>query len=938
MKTKRLIATITIMTILSLSILSVFQITTVNANDIPSSTLKFEGVLTDNGDGTYSGVIHTSQDFDVYAKVGSVIDSSASDIDGELVPSNHDAYPLWTPDVPDAADDGDSYGGPYYALNLDETTWELWYVSPEGSFTQAYTPMSGTINWNTMYATETGQNWEETWSWGYENIKLAFEGFDITITDLGGNNYEVTMTPSSSGSPSGPVVNENTSESFGTIQSAIDLASSGDTILVYPGTYEESVIVDVEDLTLKSTTGVENTIIDAGGNDLAIRVQQNLGNVSIEGFTVQNWMVCGIVQPISQTTGTATHVINNTVKVPVSGPSAQGNSIQVSGNHSTVIGNDVEVTGYDHEEPGWATSGILVVCASNTLVKGNYVHYNPTGVSEHYGGIQIASIPSWGATAKDNVIQNNLVEGLEVGIDVQGDTVDTLIVGNTVTDNDVGIGSYSWEGSIPSGTEIHDNNIVNNEIGVESGSFDETDTEKEVNVILNWWGTTEIDEITTMISGDVIFAPWLDSEGGEPADNSVTEGVSTGTGTVDATDEANTEVEYDASGSTTVTVTDLPTVPEGTPSFKGIGKSVDVYVPDPTQLNSITIKVYYEESELGGTDESTLRMYYWDDTTLAWLQCSYTGVNTTDNYIWTILNSTSEPGLDYLLGGPFTPGVPEIILTPDEGLITTITGGGFAPTTGMTIYWSATEVNTIPTTITTDGVGEFTAIFAAITSTPGTYTISATDGISTAYTTFTVPDMKGEKGDKGDTGAKGQKGDMPDISPLLADINNLNSTVLSMIEDIDSLNITVLSIEGNIVTLNTEIGNLWTNLDALDAELVSIDGTVATVKTNLDTLSVSVSDLDVRISSVEEGLPILEGKVVAIDTTLGELTGNVTSIEENIIKIQTDIGTLESDICNLGWTVEDIQSKQVPVEYLWFAILMSIAAVVFSVVAIMKKK
>jgi hypothetical protein len=179
-------------------------VTAINAeaNTITSSTMKFKGTLTANTDGSYTGTIGAAADFDVYA-------------DGDTY-TNNDAWPssTWDPDVPDAydqigtsfSDDNQNEGEhEHYALNLDGTTWELWYVSPANSFTQAkyddgttvypYAPFGGTVDWTEGFATEAGQNWEQQWSWGYENVALEYPGFDIAVTDLGSDEYEVTMTP-----------------------------------------------------------------------------------------------------------------------------------------------------------------------------------------------------------------------------------------------------------------------------------------------------------------------------------------------------------------------------------------------------------------------------------------------------------------------------------------------------------------------------------------------------------------------------------------------------------------------------------------------------------------------------------------------------------------------------------------------------------------------
>ena len=55
---------------------------------------------------------------------------------------------------------------------------------------------------------------------------------------------------------------------YPTIQGAVDAADHwGDTILVAPGTYEESVRIHEKSLTLRSEAGAEATLIDAGNED-----------------------------------------------------------------------------------------------------------------------------------------------------------------------------------------------------------------------------------------------------------------------------------------------------------------------------------------------------------------------------------------------------------------------------------------------------------------------------------------------------------------------------------------------------------------------------------------------------------------------------------------------------------------------------------------------
>jgi len=72
---------------------------------------------------------------------------------------------------------------------------------------------------------------------------------------------------------------------YPTIQAGINAASSGDTVLVAPGTYYENIQM-AEGITLLGS-GWQNTTIDGGGLANVITAYQ-VSNVTIEGFTVQN--------------------------------------------------------------------------------------------------------------------------------------------------------------------------------------------------------------------------------------------------------------------------------------------------------------------------------------------------------------------------------------------------------------------------------------------------------------------------------------------------------------------------------------------------------------------------------------------------------------------------------------------------------------------------
>ena len=199
------------------------------ANTIASSTMWFQGSLTyDSTTGSYTGTIKaikgyyyvtggpgaaisTGGGFDVYAKAGGTAYVQGNTPPTETIGPNHDAYSeggLWgTWYNPDVAD------WDQYSLQLTANHWYLRYSTGES-------PMSGTMDWATLFAAETdvgtdittshggsaahgggAQAWDVDWGWGVEVIPLQFPGFQVAIMDLGGGQYRMALVPL--GDPSG---------------------------------------------------------------------------------------------------------------------------------------------------------------------------------------------------------------------------------------------------------------------------------------------------------------------------------------------------------------------------------------------------------------------------------------------------------------------------------------------------------------------------------------------------------------------------------------------------------------------------------------------------------------------------------------------------------------------------------------------------------------
>src|SRR6516162_2930207 len=76
---------------------------------------------------------------------------------------------------------------------------------------------------------------------------------------------------------------------YSTIQSAINAASAGDTVLVSPGTYYENLDFKGKAITVASAAGSQATIIDGSHAGSVVNFSNGEGPDSIiEGFTLQN--------------------------------------------------------------------------------------------------------------------------------------------------------------------------------------------------------------------------------------------------------------------------------------------------------------------------------------------------------------------------------------------------------------------------------------------------------------------------------------------------------------------------------------------------------------------------------------------------------------------------------------------------------------------------
>ncbi len=158
-------------------------------------------------------------------------------------------------------------------------------------------------------------------------------------------------------------VNASGGADYTRIQDAIDNASTGDTILVYSGTYYENVNVNKQLVLRGMDTGSGKPVVDANGAGSAIIL--SAGNSVLEGFAARNsssnWEDAGI----------KVNSNNNYIKNNTASNNYHGISLDSSSNNNTLSSNTANSNNHD---------GILLYSSSNNTLIGNNASNNYYGI------------------------------------------------------------------------------------------------------------------------------------------------------------------------------------------------------------------------------------------------------------------------------------------------------------------------------------------------------------------------------------------------------------------------------------------------------------------------------------------------------------------------------------------------------------------------------
>ena len=267
---------------------------------------------------------------------------------------------------------------------------------------------------------------------------------------------------------------------YPTIQSAINAANNGDTVLVAPGTYVESINFNGKAVTVTSSNGAAATIIDGNHNGTVVTFNhsETLSSV-LSGFTIRNGFQsggfgAGITITSASPTITSNVVTGNHAAVAI-GIYVNGGSPLISNN--TITSNDQTGAG----DGGIGGGGIAVAgsseSAANPQIINNTITNNNVAAGGDGGGISVMYFSSpfiqgntiSGNSAYNNgggvslnsynspVLSNNLIASNSAGGGGSGGgiylsarnsatvtVVNNTLVGNTAFDGSSGIFTTGW--------------------------------------------------------------------------------------------------------------------------------------------------------------------------------------------------------------------------------------------------------------------------------------------------------------------------------------------------------------------------------------------------------------------------------------------------------------------------------------------------------------
>ena len=259
-----------------------------------------------------------------------------------------------------------------------------------------------------------------------------------------------------------------------TIQAAIDAANNGDTVLVAPGIYNEQLDFKGKAITVTSSSGAADTILDGFDGTPVVRFANGEGNSSVlQGFTLVDAASNGLP---AITIISASPTIEDNLFMFNSDNSQQ--------QHGSCIGTSSLSPGTDDSSP---------VIIRNVFTQNNGVGFN--AVVSLYGGMPVVAdnvfsnnssiaVFMWGfsSTGAPEIYNNTLVgNNYALYIAIENGLAGTTVSNNLVAFNKVGVflgSALTFDNNLVYGNTIADYYLTDDATG-QNGNFSADPTLKD---------------------------------------------------------------------------------------------------------------------------------------------------------------------------------------------------------------------------------------------------------------------------------------------------------------------------------------------------------------------------------------------------------------------------------------------------------------------------
>jgi len=332
-------------------------------------------------------------------------------------------------------------------------------------------------------------------------------------------------------------------QDYSTIQSAIDAAAAGDTVLVAAGTYNETIDFQSKAIAVVGESGAASTVINGDGVGAVVTMHANAGETPVlRGFTVRNGGATGSSDGAIDTSDGPALIEDNTI----TGNRFCGEgAITARFSSSTIRNNLISGNSQDSCSGGVGGAGVSIVGAGTVQLLNNVITGNTHGTGA--GGVELfaAGTPTIsGNVIKDNVggsgggmallnlsdatITNNIVTGNQAALGggiymtVPSGARGPLVVNNTLAANQANTGLAAYTNGFDAQTAFGNNILVGDVTGsvVEcDGTFDPSPPIIRFNDVYNAGTGAEYGGVCTDqtgVNGNISADPsFVDAAGGD---------------------------------------------------------------------------------------------------------------------------------------------------------------------------------------------------------------------------------------------------------------------------------------------------------------------------------------------------------------------------------------------------------------------------------------